>query len=765
MRSTRAHFMLATIASSILFVTLLFTLVGYFRSVERGSSGLGSEKHLLAQMKVFHERLKASTGPEDAKAVLKILDTIPGLGQESDGAKEFKKIYSPVLAIFATKPREAETRYQLMKKRELMEALVNAYRKEVAHGDLRVRAAYLNVLFDTQNSLLNESSESEEVFIKRNRERLDGLKSIVGGMHDAGLVARVSAIDTIFQSYQRTFEMAEKWKAEKAETLATEENALPAIAKEIYKNEDSGADDSRRAFLYTCLISLLASVVGFLTLYLGFKVIKVRSDLKADGFISYLKVFGSESADPQVKENVRKLSEDPEWGVLMSEALQAEESFLVTCQSLLAIPRSLSAPYFVVSKDKSIRFWNESAEKLFGLSQGKECGVLDLIKPTVLRAREGDTETLLELLRAAVSSLTEDRFEIVIDINGTWVPYELVTASISGGNLAGGKVFFFKEVRSEAERVTRIVASQLERLKDVVHKVTHQYAVELKAEASDAPPVREMIKDLDAMKRKQDERELLWKTEIQALVDQVSRQQEILHKLGEELGRLRKDHGSALTMVREVHDGEELLHEEVCAMERDLERWVGSRKRLYSELQQQIITLGKVEKFEKQLREATSELKAELENYENDIAELRQFSEAARVHSVNLSLVRDPAYWEYAARTRAFSHELQRFTEKASGLGEKVKRFLTAHPGGALAAYLESPSLDHTVVDGIQEEQERTSLLLRRWKETGEGLIQEGEKVLTLLEEAEKKNAVLTQLGETSLLINQQAMGNLGRWS
>jgi len=69
------------------------------------------------------------------------------------------------------------------------------------------------------------------------------------------------------------------------------------------------------------------------------------------------------------------------------------------------------------------------------------------------------------------------------------------------------------------------------------------------------------------------------------------------------------------------------------------------------------------------------------------------------------------------------------------------------------------------LLDEIRVEQENIATLLRRWKESGSMILSEGEKAIHLLESAEKKSAVATHLGETSLLINQQARGNLERWN
>jgi len=258
---------------------------------------------------------------------------------------------------------------------------------------------------------------------------------------------------------------------------------------------------------------------------------------------------------------------------------------------------------------------------------------------------------------------------------------------------------------------------------------------------------------------------LLWKSEASALIDQVSRQQEILRRLSEELSQIRIGQSEALGLVREVHSGEEHLHDELCVMERDLERWSASRKRLAGDIKQQSAVLDRARKFEEQLRGATEEMRSELQGYQKGLEDLRQFADSARVHSVNLSLVKDPAYWEYASRARAFAHDLIRFIGLAESLGQKIQSFLTSHPGGALAAHLSAPNLDEDAFLAISEEQEKISQLLRRWKQNGAAMLSEGERALEILHGTEQAGVVVSQLGETSLLINQQAKGNLERWN
>lgn len=762
MKSSRALFLLAASACGALTVALAIALGGYFRSVETGGESNITEKRLLSHLTAYHERIKGASTPEEARASIKMLENFAGFSRESIGARELKKASAPVLAVFASKPREAEERFQLSKKRELMETLVNSYRKEVPHGDIRLRAAYLNILFDTQQSLLSESDEAEQVFIRKNRERLDGIKSLFNPAADPGLAARVATVEGIFQSYERAFNETVKWKAERNEALSKQEKALPALAKVIYGNEDSGVDETRRNFLYVCFLSLLIVAVSFLSLYLGYRLVRVRSEVKQEAFLSFLRGFGTERRDDQ---SLRDLREDSDWAPAVAEAQRAEEIFLRSCQTLLAIPRSLKSPCIVVSKEKTVRHWNDSAAALFGFVPEKEFGAMDFLKAEYLRPRDGEPEPLLEMIRSSFSGLEEDRFEVMVSRDGGWAPFELIMSPITSGPLVGGKVMFWREVSSEAERVGKSVEVQLTRTRDLVHKVTHHYPAELNPAETDVPAVKAMIEDLSTLKRKTEERELLWKSEAQALIDQISRQQEVLKRLSDELGLLRNGHAEAMELVRGVHGADENWHDEVCVAERDLDRWIGNRLRLQGDLKEQSAVLEKAKLFEEQLRIATVAVREQFENFSADLDELHQFAESARVHSVNVSLVRDPGYWEYASRARAFAHELARFTDKASSLGNKVRDFLSAHPGGALAAHLNSPPIDSALLEEIREEQEKVANFLRRWKETGSVQLKGGEKAIALLETADRMSAVASQLGETSLLINEQAKGNLERWN
>jgi hypothetical protein len=764
MKAGKGHFILAITVFFCLCLAIGLALGGYFRSVEVSSANGKSEKKLLAQLHVFHDQLKSTESPEQAKTALKNLEISGGFGPESEALREVKKVYGPVISLFGSKPREAEPRHLLAKKKELLDLLVNSYRKEIPHGDIRVRASYLNLLFDLQNSLLNDNDETELVFLKRNHERLEGLKSLATGGAD-GLPDRIAAVEQGYASYERSFEEATKWRNNKSETLLKLEHELPALTKRLISTDEAGLDDTRRSFLYVGCITAAIVFFSFLALLIGHKLLRLRAELKAEEFIRYLRGFGAEHLDSQTERAIASLKEDAGWAPILAEAQRAEQDFVQHYQTLLAVPRTLQAPYLVFGKDKVLKLWNDSASRLFGLNAGKIYGLPDVLTADVVRSREGEHAAVVELLNSSHAGLGNEKVELSVRQGSDWVPFELQTNPITSGPLTGGRIYLWREIRSESERLEKAVAFQLSRARELVRKVAASGDAEVSPAPGDSEAVKDILVELDNMRRRLGEKELLWKTESQALADQVVRQQEILQRLGEELGGARGDYAEVLQLVRSAKSADEHWHDEVCVVERDLERWTANRKRLLSELKQQSVTLEKAKTFEEQLRISTNAVKKALESFEADLEELRQFAETARVHAVNVSLVRDPGYWEFASRSRAFAQDLVQFTDRAGLLAGKVQDFLSGHPGGALAAHLSGGGVDAVVLDSLVEEQEKIAASLKRWRENGEAALQTAEKALALLQDAEKKNALATQLGETSLLINEQAQGNLGRWN
>lgn len=764
MRASRLHFIFSSAVVGAFTITMIITLAGFFRSVEKNSMQGSGESKVVAQLKGFHEQLKNVEEPEDLKRALKSFEQTASFGADSEPSKELRKIYAPVLAVYANKPKESEAHYALVKKREMMENLVNAYRKEIPHGDIRVRAVYLNILFDTQTSLLNDSDETEEVFIRRNKERLASLKNLVGG-GDQALQQRVAGLEGLFLSYEKGFALSSKWRKEKEEVLARTEKNLPKMARDLYSTSDQSADDMRRSFLLICVLAIAVALGSVAAMMVVHKIGRLQFEARGAALVAYLREFGRERVDPQVQKALELLRDDPEWAVILQKAHAAEDEFVSEYQTHLALPKSLQIPYVVFTKDRMGRLWNDSAAELLGIEKGKDFSFDDLIREEKISVREGDAKIMAETIRGSFPIPKADSFEFILRKGDASVPVEMIVSPIVTGRAAGGKIYCFREIRNEAERINQAVNAQLARVRDFVHKVTLFYPAELAAAESDSTPVHEMVADLNTLKRKIDERDLLWKSETGALIDQVERQKEILEKLQAELSAMRGSHEKALVLLKDVHSQDEHLYDELCTMERDMERWQANRRRLLSDLTQYEAVVQKATRYERELREATESMRGSLGKFQKEQQTLAEFANEAKVRAVNLGLTEDKAQWEYADRARAFSETLQDFVARTGELVTKVSGFLQKHPGGSLAPHLNSIEFDPDVLEAIEEEQARLATFFQRWKESGSGLVEGGQEAMDLILSADKKGALASQLGDTSILINDQAKGNLSRWN
>jgi hypothetical protein len=763
MKASRVYLTMVASSLGAMALVLIIALSGYFRAVEKAETSAQSETRLLAELENFHQQLKSTEDPDEAKRIVKVLES--RLGSNSIAIEKVRKSYSSVLSQYATKPKEAEARYSLVKKREFMEGLVNAYRKDIVAKNIQLCLAYLTILYDTQNSLLNESFEAEEVFLKRNRERVTNLRQLAAATQDAAVVARVGGLESSFTAFERGFDLASRWRSTYTEMLGKAEKTLPKLTKEVRAASDETQSDMRRSFLYSAILAAVVSLVALIALYVGHKLMKLRFESRAEALAKYLREFGSEKMDPSIGKSAQVLASDPDWFSVLDSARAAEADFARTYQTLLSVPKSMKLPYLVFTRDRTLIHRNESAAELFGLAEGQNKPLDELICTEWVGSSDGGTQTIIETIQNSFMVPKEDAYEILLRRGEAWVPTELISYPISYGPIAGGRIYLFREVRSEVARIDRAVAHQLTRLRDFVHKITHFYPVEIMTEEKDFEPVREALLDLGAMKMKVDERESLWKSEAEALVDQISRQREVLDRLTRELNELRKANSELNGLVDVIHGTDEDWHDEVSVMERDLTRWEENRKRIFSELAHYSSVMGKIRGFESGLREAIEIVASELRDFEATLAQLKAQGEEAKLHAVNLSFTEDASQREYAARARAHASVLNRYVETVDQLLSSVRKFVAQHPGGSLYPLLSSVDMDPGMLDSLREEQEHVHAFLQRWKGAGEKVVEHGEKAITILRDMDRKGQMATQLGETSILINEQAKGNIERWN
>ncbi len=739
-----------------------FTLLGFFQSLE-GGSGVGfSDRKFQSQLKAQHDLFHKMDDVEEAKKHYKSIEA--NFSTLGGGANEnFQKTYSAVWQAYNTKPKEADDRYAMIKKRELMESLINAYRKEIPNGPIPLRAAYLNILFDVQNSLINQTPEAEAISLAKMRERMDGLKITVRTYRSEGADERVAALDSTLAALEKSFELKKKWQQERERALASADAALGKLAKEVIGSVEDGLESSRRFFLYAVIVAVCAFFLALGVLYIAHKYLRLKFDANSDLFLKLLKEFGREKLDPTYERDQQWLLNDPDWGPVTHGMLNSEKAFSDQYQALLSVPKSLLMPFIVFTKERLAKHWNEPADALFELRDRKISALDDVISDGKVSGRE--RSDVIELIRTTFTTSREDAFEVDLHQNGDKVPYEILCYPILSGGLAGGKIFFFRQIRSEAERVDRAVSNHLALVREHVHKLINESDEEFKLDIAIHPEVKKSIEELDSLRRKVSEKHLLWKTEAGALMDQIDRQKDILEKLKNQLQTIKSANSTAIQKFDQRKGADEDLHSDICFLEKDLDQSKFLRKRLEEDLKVQAQTLQIARRYETTIRASIGETERFLQEYVQLINDLRGYCEEAKVQSVNMSFTKDTQGREYAAKARAFAFELESFLTTASSIGERMQSILAKHPGNALAPHLEAKEFDFAMIDEIKAEEERLEAFVKRWKVSGKEWVQESKKVAELVSEIDRVTAVATQLGETGLVINEQTHLNLERWN
>lgn len=768
MKSSKIFYVYAGALFVLLLLTNIVSTSALFRAVDKENGFKGNPESRLAPMlTTLNDQMKSAKTPDDLKKAFRNFESSAGLGGGSDIAEEVHKIYAPLVAHYANKPKEAESRHQLLKKRDFLEMSVNAYRKEIPSGDLRVRSHLLNMVFETQSSFLNESAETELVYVKRAREHIAALHQLAAGNRDQAQAYRMNNLDSAFALYEKSFTMGKDWSDARNELLAKTEKASAELAKNAKKISEGGAEDSRRDFLGTTIFFAAALLVCIALLYFGGKHISLRFEHKASILARYLREFAAERENPALAKEVSALGEDEEWGGLLTKVKEAEQRFVASTSTQLALSRALTLPFIVFQRDRGALYWNESAAGLLGLPADHEKTVAldEIINTDKISLQDGDASMIVEMVRNSFSTPKDDTFEFLCVRGEEKIPVELVSCPVNSGPLAGGKVYVFREIRNEMARVESMVAKQTGILQDIVHKITHGYPCEFTAAQNSAPAVKAMAGDLELMKMKVDERETLWQSETGALLDQISRQKEILTRLSEEISTIRRSSGDLAELFVKIYDLEEGVADEVNIMERNLSRWVETRKRMQAIVSSQSAALGKVKGYEESMRAAVEGIKDVLRGLIEDFRKLQEFKEEARLQAINLSFAPQgtvpPAYADSA---RAYAKSLSDFCERIQGLADKLQGLVHRHPGGALYAQLDGLIVDEEVMEWLREEQTKLSEAVQRWKRSEAELLEGSGKAMQILNDVKTNGAVADQLGETSLLINEQAKENLSRW-
>ena len=746
-------------------VIFLFAMYGYYHALDQNGSVQPGIAKFQSQMMAVHQNIKIAKNVDEFKSAFHGFDENKTLNLNSRGLEKIKEIYAGLMTVFGSRLKETEERSLIGKKRDLMEGLVNAYRKEIPKGDLRVRAGYLNILFDTQNSLLNDGDPSESLYVQKTKEKFLALKQVSGSIADSGLQIRVANLESTFLSYDKGFDSLLKWKNQKQELAVKTEKNLLKVIPEMYSAGDGDIGRSKTIFASVGIFGLAFFVLGFFLMLLVHRILTNRYIARIEALRKCFAAFGREVKDTSIENGVSLLKNDPEWKPIVQTMRKAELDLLSEYQTQFALARSLKVPFLIFDRSGSAKIWNREAADLFHLMPERDYRCSEIIHTKYIGVRAGDEKVMIDTIHQSLAMPTEDTFEITFKSGGGAEPMELICNAVTSGPLTGGKIFLFRKIRSEVDRIQAAVDHHLKIVRDFIASVSQQLPF-MGNTNSENPAVSAALKDLKNMQFKQEEREKLWKNENHALLDQVSRQREVLAKLTDDLESIRKNNQELNVAVKAIHSFDCDLSAGIIDTTHEISNLGQVQERIIEGVRMREKFIVQASEYESVSRQKLQELQDLVQNRSNDIAEIKVFIDSAKLLVVNMSLGEtSKENRAFASRARAFLLEVQNLYDQVTGVLAEIEHYLQKQPESSLFPSLDSSNLSADLFDGFSFSQEKVQDTLKRWKVLSEQIVVKGEHALAIIHNQELNGEKAMQLGETSILINDQAKGNLQRWS
>jgi len=761
MKVAKQQLLISSIFVGLLLGAIVYSQFGYFRTVEEVTSKAGTDKKLENTLRAFSNELKLASSPKDLEKVIKNVDEefkVLGGDRKGDAFQAFESFRKHAKASVDLINGPSH----LADKKVLMEGLVNAYRKEIPDGPIALRAAYLNFLFDVQQSLLSTSIEVEEVSIQKMKERLSSLKSIVDRSGESALKARLGVFEDAFSSLERRVSEYRIWSQSKSQSTAELEKRIPKLAISIGAETELQNEDMRSTFLLASLLVLFSAVLCGLAMFLSYKFGKIRFEARKSGFLNFIATFGNERLKDEDIENLKILQMDPDWGEVVKEALRSEGKFINTYQTLISVPQSMKIPLGFFSRDGVLDFQNSELEQLMATKAGDS--LKKFLDKNKIYSREGDPEAVVAMIENSFASPKTDVFEIAVSWEGKSLQYELLSFPVTRGPLAGGKVFLFREIRNELVRIENSVREQIEVLRSAISNVVRGQPINPALAEQSGPEVRTCLGELDSMVQFLSEQELRRRAERDGMLDQIEKQSEVLQRLSKSMLETKNSREEAKRLMSEICESDENWYEEVRTIEREMERWLALRERLETELGRYADVVERAKAFEKSLAKSVSGLANFVGNYQSKMNDLNEHYEQMRIHASNMSFVSDPKLREIASFGRAYVEEMNKFISIAEAIGGHIQLFLEQHPASGPASTLSAYSFDAEALESFDSEEAKIGNFVKRWSSAGQELLKQEENAKKVLSEMESQLATMLQLGETSLVINNQTKGNLARF-
>ncbi|MCO5142750.1 MAG: hypothetical protein M9962_06640 [Oligoflexia bacterium] len=747
----------------LIFVSAIFLTKGFYDSLDV-KSGIVSENKATQIFRTHHVWLEEAQTIGQLNSVLKSLEVNLGIDNLIKGQDDLSRDFNALVAIYKNRDPSSSNENIQKKKSELMEMLVNSYRKEIPHGEIPIRAAYLNTLFDLQTSITLETTEKDLAIAKKGNSRISELKNSTSVKNNGALSLRISNLDVVASSLEKIIEMKYDWEQKKREQLKLIKNKYPSFARNIAASSGVTSQDLRRQFFLATLGLLFSVFLMLAFFYFMPKFLKAKFNANAAALLKRFTELGSK-LEIRDRHDLSYLDDDSDWGPIARELVDIEKRFENNFSQIQALFESIDMPIFLYERDKNFVF-SKNEKELFGSDLSKD-SLDQLLENWQMRLiDENSSEGLKSKILRDYDSTRACSYETYIDNGQETSRYELISYPIEKGLLSGGRFLLVRAIKSEAERIEAGINQSLKLAKELIHKITHGYKLEIDVHQVKSAEIKSLLNDLLEMDRRVSEQNSRRKADSEALIDQIEKQSELLNIISTELGLLSDVRNRVYKESKEVFNFDQAIVSDLSLIRERLDRWESNRDRVCLEFQRYRKIFENIIKFKNEFNVSLSGMNAWLANFKGEEERLKKSIEEINLNATNLCLSSSQSIQESEKqKIYNISKDLKEYQVKVKALREKVSEFLDRVPGEYLDQLIPPEDIQLHLLEVLRQEQENLGEFLDRWNEAGPISVEESKRANDLLMEMKNSIQNVTRLGETTKVISAQAISNLSRWN
>lgn len=755
-----AKFYVVNVGAILFFCASVITIMGIslYQSIDGQGNKVSADVRMVPVLLNLKDQVKTLQSAEHFEEYFKSIDSSLGVKTGAYSAAEVRKLYAPVLKHLKEKPGDGDLRTTQIKKKDFLDATLNFYRKEVPSGEIPVRAVLLNIIFDTHASFLGETPEMEQVYIKKCHEKIASLKTIANEARSPGIGYRISGIDNLLSAYEKSANLRANWDIEHQKLLAEAEKGANQMLSQLKQRADMSDGSAQRDFLQNIIIAAAVIFLSFVLLLWGANRIQGRFDGAALMFKRFMQKYGMEKVDLVEVKDIATLKNDANWGPLFRDVFDLEEKFIKTFEREKAVSEYIPYPLVVATRSGEIEWLNDRAKGLFSTT-GQSCTNLKTLVTTDCFGSEAEN------VYKTIEECGQNEFELVA--NGIKTPLEISSYKITKGkNLLDGRVIVFRPIPDEMLKVQKKLDTILDFTKTAGDRIFAGAIVSSEIREANIPvQVKEIVNLLETKKMAQDEKALHWKSEAQALQEQVARQKEILTKGNADIKEVQIRSAECSKGLQELLEAETDLIRQLEDLDQKFTLWQQQESRIEKSVRSRDGQVSRIGELEHSLRDEVSEMGKKLESLQNDLDSLFMHREEVKLKALNLSLGREPGSEILASRARSYSQQLEKICEKLESLFAAVDTYVNKNLAASPFALVETNPVDVSMFEELKADQTKMQYSVREWKSKLQSYITRTPELRESAEVARARAEDLEKMNSTSLLINEKASENLVRWN